>query len=101
MIEKISNLKFKHYLFLPSGIVVFWLILNIIGSFSDAFRSSNIVENITIVIAVLYALFLLFVSVVLIIKKKYRQLVGLLLGLPLAYGIFFISAVLILSGILG
>ena len=91
-------MKFKHYLFLPTIIVlVYWLFSLPILIFPQfAFFSSDLYSNkFATVVLTLATVFVVWKWVLLIVKKEYKNSIAVLLGFPLALVIGFVLTVLL------
>lgn len=99
------KLDFIHYLFLPTSIVVVWWLLGIpllIFPNSTFLQSNGYLNIFEECLLGLIGIFLIVELIRLICIKQYKNVLALIIGIPIAMLIGFISVMVLFgSGILG
>jgi len=93
-------MKFTQYLFLPTLVTIVYWFLNIpILVFPKSeFLASGLYSNYIVgSVVLLVSIFVLWKLILLIVKKSYKNALAIIIGIPIAVGITFISIILLLS----
>jgi hypothetical protein len=99
LVIEYMKVKFVHYLFLPTAIVVAWWLfgvpLFIFPNFN--FLQSNIYSILVIGVLSCIGIFIVADMIHLIYRKQYKNFAAIIIGIPLAFLIGFLSVILLFA----